>query len=49
MWAHNQYQAYREWAVITMLDIKLPKQVYQFSTNKYQAYKDESNMNMQDI
>ena len=32
-----------------MLDIKQPKQVYKFSTNKYQAYKDKSNMNMQDI
>ena len=31
------------------VDIKQPKQVYQFSTTKYQAYKDKSNMNLQDI
>ena len=32
-----------------MLDIKQPKQVYQFSTNKYQAYKDNNNKNMKGI
>ena len=32
-----------------MQDNKQSKQVYQFNTNKYQAYKDVSNKTKQDI
>jgi len=32
-----------------MQDIKQSMLVYQFSPSKYQAYKDKSNMNLQDI
>ena len=49
MWAHNQYQTCREWAIIKILDIKQLKQVYQFSTSKYQASNYKNNTDMQDI